>query len=84
MRKQRQKRKFKVSVTRTAYAGADVEVEARGAAEARKLALARAGDLEFSEHDAEYEAEVLEDQDGQSAQPAVPRCQGEAPPGRCP
>ena len=52
------RRTFRVNVRRTAYSSTVIEVEATDAADAKKEALAKAGDIEFpNEHDADYEAD---------------------------
>lgn len=49
-----EKEKFIVSVTRTSYSTKNIEVEAIDKFEAERLAIDEAGNLEFSEDDAEY------------------------------
>ncbi len=49
-----EKEKFIVSVTRTSWSSKEITVEASNRAEAERLALDEAGNLEFSEKDAEY------------------------------
>lgn len=47
--------KYNISVTRIGYACRTIEVEADSQAEAEDLALEEAPNLEFSEHDSDYE-----------------------------
>ena len=48
---------FDVQVTRIAYAVRTIRVEADDPEEARQKALGEAGNHQFSEHNADYEAE---------------------------
>lgn len=45
---------YEVLVSRISYASRNIEVEAADAKEAKRMALDKAGDFEFSEHDADY------------------------------
>lgn len=49
--------KYKVSVYRIGYAHLDIEVEADNPNAAEDLAVEKAGDHVFSEHDADYKAD---------------------------
>lgn len=49
--------KYIVTVTRTSYSSRDIEVEATSELEAKEKAIDEAGDYEFSEKSADYEAE---------------------------
>ncbi len=55
--------KFNVEVKRISYSTRMIEVEADSVAEAKEKALIDAGDLEFSEHDADYEVSWVGKQD---------------------
>jgi hypothetical protein len=55
------KKKFKVSVVRISYANQDIEVIAEDSAEAEILAMEEAGNLSYSEHDAEYDINYIEE-----------------------
>jgi hypothetical protein len=50
-----QVRSWDVEVCRTGYGHATVRVRAASQAEAETLAMDQAGDMEFSENDADYE-----------------------------
>ena len=52
--------KFKVTVVRMAKAERVIEVSAKDENAAHEAAIAAAGDLEFSSHDATYEVEYIE------------------------
>lgn len=47
---------FIVYVERISYSSKNIEVRAKDRKEAERLAIEQAGNLEFSEHDAEYKA----------------------------
>lgn len=49
--------KYTVIVNRIGYAQTDIEVEASSEDEARQKALDKAGNVEFREHDADYEVD---------------------------
>lgn len=51
--------KYEVHVTRIGYSSRTIQVSAESLEEAGEKALAAAGDLEFSEHDAGYAVEGL-------------------------
>lgn len=53
-------KQYNVNVVRTGYSHADIKVEARNEKEAKRLALEKAGNLVFSEHDADYDVEFVE------------------------
>lgn len=53
-RKSIRKKKFKIPVTRIGYGTVNITVEANSENQAEKMALAQAGDHEFSEHSSEY------------------------------
>lgn len=54
--------KYKVNMTRIGYANLDIEVEAATLEEAKELALDKAGDQLFSEHESEYEVLGVQEQ----------------------
>jgi hypothetical protein len=49
--------KYRVIVNRIGYAQTDIEIEASSEDEARQKALDKAGDIEFREHNADYEVD---------------------------
>lgn len=53
-------RTYTVPVTRISYSSRILTVEASSAEEARRIALDEAGNYEFSEHDADYKADIDE------------------------
>lgn len=50
-------KKFTVTVTRISYSSKEIEVEAENEDDAKEKALDEAGDHEFSEKDADYKVE---------------------------
>ena len=52
--------KFKVTVNRISYSSRDIEVVASNEEEAKQLALYEAGDYEYSERSAEYDADYIQ------------------------
>lgn len=54
MAKTKQPKSFTVTVTRSSYSSREIKVVAISKAKAKELALDMAGDLEFSERDADY------------------------------
>ena len=52
----KKQKRYVVSVERTGYAVADIEVMANDLKEAKRKAVQRAGEREFSEHSSDYRA----------------------------
>ena len=67
--------KYDVHVTRIGHSSRTIQVSATNQEEAEKKALEAAGDLEFSEHDAEYAVEGMtpaeEAREGTAAGPTM-------------
>lgn len=51
--------KYDVHVTRTGFSSGTIQVVAKNQEEATQKALEAAGDLDFSEHDADYAVESV-------------------------
>jgi hypothetical protein len=62
MPKTRKTKSFTVTVVRTSYSSREINVEALTKAKAKELALELAGDLEFSEKDADYSVEHISEE----------------------
>jgi hypothetical protein len=54
-------KKYNVSVVRVSYCSREIEVEASSEEEAGMLAVEKAGDYEFNEHDADYSVDDVEE-----------------------
>lgn len=52
---------YRVTVRRTSYSERIIEVEAKSEVEAHEKAINEAGDYEFSEHNADYEVDYIEE-----------------------
>ncbi len=57
--------KFEVQVFRTSYSSRIIEVEAENEEEAKENAIEKAGDYEFSEHDADYTVNFVTKKEGE-------------------